>query len=194
MFPASLLYPGALFRVPGGRKTLCLTFDDGPHPESTINILGVLRKYGVRATFFCTGQAATSYPAIVKEITVNGHDIGNHGFLHSDGWETKKEDYLKNAELADHLTSSVLFRPPYGRMTLAQYKSLIVKYRVVMWDVMPRDYDSRVGLNSIVSTLKKRVSPGSVIVLHDKPSAQAWKVADAFIPWCLEEGFSFGRL
>jgi peptidoglycan/xylan/chitin deacetylase (PgdA/CDA1 family) len=83
-----VFYPGAFFRFRTREKVLCLTFDDGPDPESTPEILEILAARKVKALFFCTGRNAELYPRLVQQIRAAGHITGNHGFDHLNGWKT----------------------------------------------------------------------------------------------------------
>lgn len=191
IFPAVHLYPDALFRIQTEKKELCLTFDDGPNQSYTIQILEILDRQNVKAVFFCNGQAAEDNQAIVKNILDRGHMLGNHGYVHLDGWKCRTRDYIRNAERADDYTSSVLFRPPYGHMLPWQYSRLKEKYRIVMWDLMSYDFDSRFGIANTLNILSSMIRPGSVIVMHDKPSSNAVFVLGSFLEYALREGYRF---
>lgn len=181
VFPAALLYPDALFRLETDKKLLCLTFDDGPDPDSTPAILRILKKNDIRGLFFCDGSKAKAYPELVQLISSDGHLLGNHGFSHLDGCRTSKKDYIDDVFLADRYTSSHLFRPPFGRMKFAQYYVLRKKYRIILWDIMPYDFDSSFGRDKSLSVLIKKTKPGSVICLHDQASSTAVSFLDEYI-------------
>jgi peptidoglycan/xylan/chitin deacetylase (PgdA/CDA1 family) len=87
-FIAGWLYPEAIFRIRTTEKLLCLTFDDGPDPGSTPQLLDILDKYNIKSLFFCDGRAAEKYPDLIKRMISRGHIIGNHGYSHLDGWRT----------------------------------------------------------------------------------------------------------
>ncbi len=190
-FPSAYLYPDALFRIQTEKKELCLTFDDGPNQTHTVQILEILDRHNVKAVFFCNGQAAEDNQAIVKNITDRGHMLGNHGYVHLDGWKCTTEKYIRNAERADDYTSQVLFRPPYGHMLPWQYNRLRQKYRIVMWDLMPYDFDSSFGIANTLTVLRQMMRPGSVIVMHDKPSSNAVFVLGSFLEHASGEGYRF---
>ena len=123
-FVAGWIYPEALFRIKTTEKLLYLTFDDGPDPESTPVLLEILEKHNIKVIFFCNGRAAEKYPELIGQIKSQGHLIGNHGYNHLDGWRTSTEKYIADVENAAGFTSSDLFRPPYGRLSLGQYRKL----------------------------------------------------------------------
>ncbi|MCU0461462.1 MAG: polysaccharide deacetylase family protein [Bacteroidales bacterium] len=188
---ARWLFPKALFRIISPGKTVCLTFDDGPHPESTPQLLKILDSENVRAVFFCSGEAAEKYPGLINEIRRNGHLIGNHGYYHFCGWRTSAKKYFENAEKAAQFTSSTLFRPPYGRIRLNQYQRLKKQFRIVFWDIMSFDFDSSFGADRSLHILKKKLRPGSIIVLHDTPGSNCRMFLQDFIKATISKGYRF---
>ncbi len=191
-FIAVLLYPRAVFRIRTTEKLLYLTFDDGPHPDSTPGLLQMLGKHSIKGMFFCNGKAAELYPQLVERIRSEGHMIGNHGFSHPDGWRTPARRYLEDVAKADSIVHSRFFRPPFGRMGIRQYRKLKDQYRIIMWDIMPYDFDKDFGRENSLKVLIKRVRPGSVIVLHDNPSSSANSFLEDFIAYAKEMGYRFG--
>jgi peptidoglycan/xylan/chitin deacetylase (PgdA/CDA1 family) len=187
----SRLYPGALFRIETQEKLLLLTFDDGPDPASTPGLLEILEKYNIKAAFFCTGIKAEKYPWLTGEIKAAGHVVGNHGYSHLNGWITSCRNYLADVAQADNLTSPELFRPPYGRLTMCQYYTLLKKYSIVLWDLMPYDFDSSFGHEGTLEVLKKKIRPGSIIVLHDTPLSCAGEILEEFLNYAVSGGWFF---
>jgi peptidoglycan-N-acetylglucosamine deacetylase len=190
-FFAGFIYPEAIFRIDTSEKMLCLTFDDGPDPDSTPELLTLLDAYNIKCIFFCNGSAAERWPSLMKSIISAGHIIGNHGYSHMDGWKTSVKSYLEDIERAEPLTSGTLFRPPFGRMRISQYLDLKKRYRIMMWDVMAYDFDSRLGGEKSLEILEKNIRPGSVIVLHDTAGSAANKILEEFILYARGEGFTF---
>ncbi len=193
-FIARYLYPEAIFRMGKAEKMLWLTFDDGPDPDSTLPLLDLLAACSVKAVFFCSGSAAEMYPALVDEIRKRGHLLGNHGYSHPDGWRYKTAEYEADVSRAGSLTSSILFRPPYGHLTISQYKQLKSRYRIVFWDVMPYDFDKRLGAERVLQILKKKIRPGSVIVLHDNEKSLAPGILEDFIKFAKRSGYVFSNV
>jgi peptidoglycan-N-acetylglucosamine deacetylase len=191
---ARYLYPEAIFRMESTQKAIWLTFDDGPDPFSTLPLLDILGRYSVKATFFCSGKAAETYPDLVMSIRAGGHIVGNHGYSHPDGWRCKTSEYSADVERSDELTSSSLFRPPFGRLKIGQYKQLKDKYRIVFWDLMPYDFDRKPGAESVLKVLKNKTRPGSVIVLHDSENSLALDVLEDFIIFAQDSGYKFGKM
>ncbi len=189
--PARFLYPDALFRIPGPGKRLWLTFDDGPDPETTTEILGILEKWNIRATFFCTGERVSKYPWLFARIASSGHSIGNHGYIHTDGRTTPVRKYCASVFRGREVTCSNLFRPPYGRIRMRQYKIIERSSRMIFWDVMPYDFDQRLTPEKVLSILKRNIRPGSIIVLHDNQGSRAPQMLDGFLDYALNAGYEF---
>lgn len=190
-----LLMPGALFRLDtNGRKEIALTFDDGPDPDSTPLILDMLGSENVTAAFFCNGERADRFPGLINQIASAGHIVGNHGYLHLKGFGTGISEYVRNVEMAAGNTSGYLFRPPYGNITLSQYKAVSRKYKVVMWDLMPYDFDVSISATVVMKTILARVRPGSVIVLHDTPAGSCLTILGKVIRELGSLGYSFVNL
>jgi len=190
-FFAVWIYPDALFRIKTTQKHLFLTFDDGPDPGSTLQILEILRKHNINATFFCNGRAAKEYPDLINRIKSQGHLIGNHGYNHFDGWKTSKNRYVADVENAAIHTSSVLFRPPFGHLRINQFRELRTKYKIIFWDLMPYDYDESFGSVNSLGILFRKLRKGSVIALHDKPGTSALDFLDEFIKTSEKNGYQF---
>ena len=193
-FPAEIIYPDAIFRISGTGKKLYLTFDDGPDPVSTPQILDILSSHDVTATFFCTGSKVLSSPGLLGRIASGGHTIGNHGFSHLNGLKTPIRAYCSDIMKGRDVTSGNFFRPPYGRLRIRQYRILERTMRIVFWDIMPYDFDKNISPETSYSVLSSRSRPGSVIVLHDKPGSHALVYLDRFIRSSLEKGYTFGSL
>lgn len=189
-FVSGWLYPDAIFRIKTKEKLLYLTFDDGPDPDSTPKLLEILDKHSIKVVFFCDGRAAEKYPALVERIISAGHVIGNHGYAHLDGWRSSLKSYIDDVIKADDFTSTEWFRPPYGRLRLGQYSRLKEQYKIIFWDIMPYDFDSRLGNKKYLQILKKRIRPGSIIVLHDKHKS-SHEFIEEFILFAENEGFRF---
>ena len=110
------LYPHALWRMDKNDRSVYLTFDDGPIPESTPFILETLAKFGTRATFFMVGENVERHPELYQRIVDAGHRVGNHTYNHMGGAKHSIKTYTDNARRADELIHSNLFRPPHGWM------------------------------------------------------------------------------
>jgi len=190
-FLLKLIYPGAVFRLRTDEKLFCLTFDDGPDPDTTPAVLEILSAHDVKAVFFCRGGNAEFHHGLVARIRSEGHVVGNHGYRHLDGWKTNTQVYIRNFEKGAPFTSPVLLRPPYGRIRPRQYRELSRSYGIVFWDLMPWDFDGRLEGAEVLDILKRKIRPGSVIVLHDTASSSILSFLDEFIRFTVSEGYRF---
>jgi peptidoglycan/xylan/chitin deacetylase (PgdA/CDA1 family) len=189
-------FPGAIWRLPQKEKTAYLTFDDGPIPEVTPFVLDLLDKYNIKATFFCVGDNVRKYPEVFEQIRKAGHQVGNHTFNHLQGFKCSTKYYERNAEKADGYIDSPLFRPPHGQFRFPQLLALRKKYKIVMWDVITRDYNQSLSGEFVLNIVKKYVRNGSIIVFHD--SLKAEKNLKYALPETIEflirEGYRFDVL
>jgi peptidoglycan/xylan/chitin deacetylase (PgdA/CDA1 family) len=158
--------------VKTNEKVVCLTFDDGPIPELTGEILDILSRYNAKATFFCVGENVARNPEIYAKILEQGHATGNHTHRHLKGWNTKFADYIEDVAAAARLIDSSLFRPPYGLISYRQAKALVKDYQVVMWSALTRDYDPSVSKEECLRNALQGIRPGAVIVFHDNTKAR----------------------
>lgn len=175
--------------------TIYLTFDDGPTPVITPWVLGVLKEFEVKATFFCVGKQVEAYPNLLNRILDEGHRIGNHTFNHLNGLKYKSDIYLEDIEKTqlllltknkNHFTNKkLLFRPPYGKCTPKQLKALKNNaYKLVFWDVLSRDFDLNITPEDCLDNVLKNAENGSIIVFHD--SVKAFKNLKYTLPKVLE--------
>lgn len=190
------LYPGAIWRMDPNEKAVYLTFDDGPIPEITPWVLDLLDKYGIKATFFLVGDNVRKHPEEFKMILERGHRVGNHTFNHIRGFEYLTRNYLANTDKANELIKSDLFRPPHGHMRAHQYYVLRKKYKIVMWDLVTRDYSNKLDGKQVFEKVKHYVRNGSIITFHDSlKSENNMKYAlHRSIEWLLEQGYQFKLL
>ena len=195
------LFSSYLWKVPETDKMVYLTFDDGPHPAITPWVLQQLKQVKAAATFFCIGKNVVQFPEVYQQILAGGHAVGNHTYHHLNGWKTEKNTYLKDVAKASAVIDSHLFRPPYGRISLRQAKSLenVIKkdnVKVVMWDVLSADFDNSIAPETCVHNVLAHVEPGSVVVFHD--SVKAFANLKYALPLVLEnlfrEGYGFKKL
>ncbi|MBQ6262469.1 MAG: polysaccharide deacetylase family protein [Clostridia bacterium] len=186
-------------KIETGEKVVALTFDDGPHPRTTAEILDVLKDYGVRATFFNVGENAVKRPELTAREVAEGHEVGNHTFTHinvkSLSAEKLKEQLI---DTEDAITEAAgvkptLFRPPEGKIGKeGESAAEELGYTVVLWSVDTRDWTHRTA-RAIAETVEDNVNDGDVILCHDFISGES-HTAEAlriFIPKLLEEGYEF---
>ena len=181
--------------MPKGEKKIYLTFDDGPHPTITSQVLEILKNFNAKATFFCVGNNVKKYKDTFEMIKREGHSVGNHTFNHEKGLITKTKDYVYSVIEADALIQSPLFRPPHGRIKFSQIKSLKKKLRnsepqnlrnsetqnlsnsatqklkIVAWTVISYDWDKSLTPEDCYNNVIKNAGDGSIIVFHDSEKA-----------------------
>jgi peptidoglycan/xylan/chitin deacetylase (PgdA/CDA1 family) len=192
----NLYYRESVFKLDTKEKVVYLTFDDGPTPEVSYWVMDVLDKHDIKATFFCIGQQVEKYPDTFQEIIKRGHAIGNHTYQHLSGWKCTDEQYIADTEKAADLIQSKLFRPPYGRIKRSQYAALKSQYKIIMWDILSKDYDLDVQPEACIKNVVSNVKPGSIIVMHDSVKAQRnmKHSLPLIIHDLLKLGYRFGNL
>ncbi len=156
-----------------GLPEIALTFDDGPSAGYTTQVLSVLRKYGVRATFFMLGQWVQRYPDLARAVLADGHAIGDHSWSHPDLTTLSTSAIQQQLGNTAHVikqtvgTAPALFRPPYGA-----YNSRVLsvagslQLSTILWDIDPRDW-SRPGTSVIVNRVLSHLHNGAIILMHD---------------------------
>ncbi len=154
-------------------QKIAISFDDGPHPM-TEKVLDLLQKYDVKATFFCIGSQIEKYPDIFKRILNEGHIVGNHTFTHSNRFgvfSTEKviAEIVQTNEIIQRLSGKkvLFFRPPFGVTNPKISRAITTtKHKVIGWNI--RSLDTVIEKEDrILKRIKKRVTPGGIILLHD---------------------------
>jgi peptidoglycan/xylan/chitin deacetylase (PgdA/CDA1 family) len=192
-------YPTLTWHKSREENIIFLTFDDGPIPVVTPFVLNTLKKFQAKATFFCIGENIDKYPEVFSDVIKEGHAVGNHTYNHLNGWNTKDNDYLDNIQKCAQHTGIKLFRPPFGRITKSQIKTLKIQnpeIEIIMWDVLSGDFDQSITAEKCIDNVLKNVKNGSIIVFHD--SLKAFDRLEKSLPVILEklsnQGFSFKKL
>lgn len=187
------LYPRATWRMDKNERSVYLTFDDGPIPQSTPFILKTLEEFGIKATFFMVGDNVRKYPELYQQIVAAGHRVGNHSFNHIGGFRHSVKEYSYNVEKANAYIHTNLYRPPHGWMRWSQYFWLGRRYRIVMWDLVTRDYSKWMTAEDVLNNVKRYARNGSIITFHDSlKSIDKLKYAlPEAIKWLREQGYEF---
>jgi peptidoglycan-N-acetylglucosamine deacetylase len=173
-------------------KVITLTFDDGPDPDVTPEVLTILKRYKIRAAFFIIGKKAEKHPDLVKRILEERHSIGVHSYSHSpyfDLFSAKKmeQDLLKGIEASKN---SVLFRPPFGitNPTVAKVAKRL-GFRVVGWSI--RSFDTVFKDPAIVAgRIKTRLHPGAIVLMHDTRKDLPL-ILEEVITFAMDKGYRF---
>ena len=151
-------------------KKIALTFDDGPHPRYTEQLLDGLKERNVVATFFVTGENAQNYPNIIRREQEEGHLIGNHTYSHiqltSGNRETFREELVKTNEILENITGEKVsfVRPPYGSWDKGFEQEL--NMFPVLWTIDPLDWCSH-NAECIAAKVVEKAGDGDIILMHD---------------------------
>ncbi len=175
------------------QKKIALTFDDGPHPFYTEQLLDGLKERGVVVTFFVTGEHANLHPDIIGRMQEEGHLIGNHTYSHIQLRQGNREKYVEELQLTSRVIEEIIgeetlyVRPPYGSWdkSLEQELNMIP----VLWTVDPLDWCSE-DVGSIVRRVTGTVDENDIILMHDY-FATSVTAALQIVDELLERGYSF---
>jgi peptidoglycan/xylan/chitin deacetylase (PgdA/CDA1 family) len=195
------IYVKAECRIPTDEKLIALTFDDGPNAITTPKILSILKKYEIKAVFFCTGKQLENNLSLAQRIADEGHIIGNHTFNHNQlfpFYSVKKmsleiEKCGKIIEKINQKNTEKFFRPPFGVTNPNLRKALKNKgYRVIGWNI--RSLDTVISSpNRLLNYVMNKITPGSIILFHDtKP--QTVDILEKLIISSKEKGYDFSTL
>ncbi|HET7614107.1 MAG TPA: polysaccharide deacetylase family protein [Gemmatimonadaceae bacterium] len=203
----SPLFGRALGRIDSDRKVVALTFDDGPNPDATPRILDTLGEKGVRATFFVLGSHAERWPELVRRMSSEGHQLGNHGYFHRK-LQFKSPFYVSRdirlgiraikragAPAPRYFRAPHGFRSPWTTPIASSYGERTVGWSLGVWD------SDRPGVNEIVRRTIEGVTPGSIVLLHDgdgyNPDGDRMQTAAALphiIDRLTDQGYEFATL
>lgn len=187
--------------VPAGRgpRVVALTFDDGPHPAYTPQVLKLLRKHHIKATFFVIGQEASAHPDLVRSIVEDGHAVGTHT------WSHKDLSHLPAARVRTEVGRAVdtvatttgripaLFRAPYGSWSPTVFQVCAALGQTsIAWDVDPRDWDNP-DAGQIRSKILDQVGNRSIVLTHDGGGdrSQTVQALRTVLPVLLDSGYRF---
>ena len=196
------LFPGCLWAGKENDRTIALTFDDGPHPDYTPQLLKQLERYSVTASFFWLGACVQRSPAIARAVYTQGHWVGLHGYDHRSfpllSESALKETLIKTQAEITHAcqlppTAVRDVRPPNGLFTPRTLALLHQwQYRSVMWSVVPEDW-VRPGITTVVQRILQQVKNGAIIVLHDGADggADVAETVAQLLPLLLAQGYRF---
>ena len=159
--------------VANSEMKIALTFDDGPHPFYTAEILDILKQYDVKATFFCVGSNAELYPELIEREIAEGHEIANHTYNHYHvsklSGEALSKDILCCTKTLERISGRKIrfFRPPEGVCNEA-LKEICEQagMTIVLWSVDTRDW-AHTPINEICQNVKSNARNGSIILMHD---------------------------
>lgn len=156
-------------------NAIAITFDDGPDPKNTPRLLDMLKERGIKATFFLVGKCAAEWPAIVKRMVDEGHEVGNHTWNHYQLTRLGESKVLNELQTTHDAivkaggVTPTLYRPPYGATRLSQQKLIHdhFDYTAVLWDVDPLDWKTPRSAAKTHERILKQTKAGSIILCHD---------------------------
>ncbi|MBU0912899.1 MAG: polysaccharide deacetylase family protein [Gammaproteobacteria bacterium] len=168
------LFGELVHKVDTEQKLVALTFDDGPTPHYTADILQLLELYQVKATFFVTGAETQRYMTQAKQIVAAGHQLGNHSWSHPRMVFMSLDDIGREIEGTDQqiraagFEGEILFRPPYGKkLVLLPWYLANTNRTSIMWDIAPETFDEdSEDPQTMATEVLEQVEPGSIVLLH----------------------------
>ena len=203
---AVLVRKGTFYRAQRADKVVALTFDDGPSPIWTPQVLDELKKAEVKATFFMLGSHVERYPAIARRVLAEGHEIGNHTYDHHVLIYYKMEELEKEIQEAEDAIKAVTgqspryFRPPKAWLSSREKKKIEeMGYKIVLWSLNSKDWVTFHD-KQITSYVLKRIQPGDIILFHDSGGvftteggnrAQTVKTIPRLVKKLKERGYRF---
>ena len=180
-------------------KVIALTFDDGPHPRYTTEILAILEKYQVRATFFVIGKNLELYPTAARALLQSDNEIGNHTYSHPHMQYISTENLMEEINKTEEIIASLggkpttLFRPPDGAKS-ASHLTVVshLSYKTVLWSIDTKDWAHH-SPSSICKTVLKNVKGGDIVLFHDyvNPPSYTITALEYLIPMLLQNGYRF---
>jgi peptidoglycan/xylan/chitin deacetylase (PgdA/CDA1 family) len=151
---------------------IAFTFDDGPNPVYTPQLLDLLKKYQIKATFFVLGSKAEKYPEIILRMHKEGHLVAIHNYVHRSNWFmspwTIRRQLKKSVTIIEGITGErpTYYRPPWGLVNLFDF-FLLKQFKIVLWSVMAEDWRSKGGIEKVRERLLSNIKQGDIILLHD---------------------------
>jgi peptidoglycan/xylan/chitin deacetylase (PgdA/CDA1 family) len=175
LFPGLRVYADLITRLPLGQRRVALTFDDGPHPETTRAVLRLLEARGAKATFFVVGRKAERYPDVLREIVAAGHALGLHGYRHDRLYSLRSSRYvLADIERSQDAIEAIcgvrprLFRPPIGFVShLTAIAVERAEVTLAGWSVRALDGLRGATAERVAARVLPRIEDGAIVMLHD---------------------------
>jgi peptidoglycan/xylan/chitin deacetylase (PgdA/CDA1 family) len=182
-------------------KVVALTYDDGPSSPYTNQLLDILDRYQVKATFFEIGRNIEKHPEMVPMIVARGHELANHSYSHTDMMFKPREFLLAEIEKTDKLLQelgvkqgSISFRPPFGRRSVVlSYLLSQMHKKLIMWDVNSLDYEKALTAEDIANRVIDNVRSGSIVLMHDSGGDRSKTLAatQAIVKNLQSKGYAF---
>jgi peptidoglycan/xylan/chitin deacetylase (PgdA/CDA1 family) len=182
------------------QKVIALTYDDGPLPPYTLDLIDTLERYQAKATFFAIGEHIQKRPEITQEVIHRGHEMANHSFSHPSMVFKSPQFTRTEIEETDRVirslgfTEDILFRPPWGRRLLVvPLQMWQMRKKLIMWDIDSKDYREDYTPEAIAQQVIDRARPGSIVVMHDGGGDRSRTVAatEIILDTLSQKGYRF---
>lgn len=176
---------------------IALTFDDGPHPRNTPKILKTLKNHNIKATFFCVGRQIKNFSPILKTISSQGHELGNHSFTHKENKKITVEQkfneivYSQKEFYKSTKKFPIFYRPPYG--TISKFDEVLFSqyfYKAILWSIDSKDWKREITKEKIITNVVSKLKNGSIVLFHDTNSKTVLALPE-IIKQAKEKGFEF---
>ena len=188
-----------MWEIQTNEKVVALTFDDGPHPKYTVQILDLLEQYEAKGTFFLVGEQAEKNPQVVFRMYEDGHEIANHTYTHP--FTKSVPQIMKEIQQTDDTLFSItghspkLFRPVEGHYTEQLVEEVVKEgYKIVMWSWHQDTEDWKdPGVNVIANKVINGIEEGNIVLFHDGGGnrEQTVKALEIIVPKLKEQGYTF---
>lgn len=173
-----------------------LTFDDGPHPDITPQLLDYLRHEQIKVSFFWQGDLIKKHPELLQQAIKDGHTIGHHGYKHISNRKLSFEEFQNNFEKSKALVPHALYRPPKGEISTKQAKYVLRSNILVMWSYLSYDWDDQLSDQKITEQFKNGLKSREVAVFHenDKTKDRIFQIIQEVVGIVREKGLNFAPL
>ena len=196
------LFNGYTWHKDRNKKTVYLTFDDGPVPSVSDYVLKLLDEHEMKATYFMVGDNVYKNPALANEVIQEGHGIGNHTYHHLRAGKMPLTVYLDDVEQCRKVilektgVDTNTFRPPYGWINGRYSRHLSQNYEIVLWDVISWDFKSGLNTGVALNKIKEHTENGSIVLFHDqlKSKNNLQKILPGYLEYLSSQGFQTALL
>lgn len=200
--PVQLLFPQFAWHKSRKNRKVYLTFDDGPVPGVTDFVLEELEKRQMQATFFMVGENLVKHASLALKVKNKGHRIGNHTYNHLNGFRYSAREYLENFSRCQDMFQDILdirpnlFRAPYGRIRKQQRKEIGKTHEIIMWDVIPGDFDPSQPAAVGLKKAKQHTRNGSIVLFHDQRKTKdvLMEILPDYLDFVQNKGYKTGLL
>lgn len=192
VFINKFLHLFEVMRVKTNERVVFLTFDDGPEGEITDWVLDMLKTYGFKATFFCKGEKAVENSEQLRRIIKEGHTIGNHTYSHINSFDTLTSEYVADVENANEVLHTILFRPPWGALTISAFLKLRKNYKIVYWNLISGDTEmDKLDLDSNMQRLYSNTRSGDIVLFHScvRHEKETRLILPLYLEWLRNNGY-----